>query len=92
MQCAKLSVLIFRKLLRDNPRVLASFIRSGLDENDAQFIEKMIDPGDESTDLPKVYYSINNIKLLLLLYMLIQSRKMNKKLNFLYEVKPYLLL
>ena len=54
MQCAKLSVLIFRKLLRDNPRVLASFIRSGLDENDAQFIEKMIDPGDESTDLPKV--------------------------------------
>ena len=54
VQCAKLSVLIFRKLLRDNPKVLASFVRSGLDKKDVQFIEEMIDHDDESSDFPKV--------------------------------------
>ena len=56
-QCAKLSVLIFRKLLRDNPKVLASFVRSELDEKDVQFIEEMIyHDDDKSSDFqPKVY-------------------------------------
>ena len=54
VQCAKLSVLIFRKMLRDNPKVLASFVRSGLDEKDAQFIEEMIDNDGGQTFNPKV--------------------------------------
>ena len=54
IQRAKLSILIFRKLLRDNPKVLASFVRSGLDKIDVQFIEEMIDHDDKSSDFPKV--------------------------------------
>ena len=54
VQCAKLSVLIFRKMLRDNPKVLASFVRSGLDEKDAQFIEEIIDNDGGQTFNPKV--------------------------------------
>ena len=42
MQCAKLSILILRKILRDRPKVLLSFVRSGLDEIDVQFIEEII--------------------------------------------------
>ena len=54
IQRAKLSILIFRKLLRDSPKVLASFVRSGLDKIDVQFIEEMIDHDDKSPDFPKV--------------------------------------
>ena len=54
IQRTKLSILVFRKLLRDNPKVLASFVRSGLDKIDVQFIEEMIDHDDKSPDFPKV--------------------------------------
>ena len=87
LQSTKLSVLIFRKLLRDNPKVLASFVRSELDKKDVQFIEEMIDRDDESPDFPKVYktcIAVWDIYLYMDIYH-IQGRKKEEH-RFLYEV------
>lgn len=53
-QCAKMSVLIFRKILRDRSKVLSSFVRSGLGKTDVQFIEEMIDHDESSSFTPQV--------------------------------------
>ena len=42
-----MSVLSWRKILRDHFKVLSSFVRSGLDRWDAVFIEEMIEHGGE---------------------------------------------
>ena len=70
-QCARLSVLIFRKILRDNPKVLVSFVRSGLEKVDVQFIEEMIHYDHEGNgSTPMVYADILHVHSWLALFLL----------------------
>lgn len=53
-KCAKISVLVFRKILQERMKVLSSFVRSGLCKTDVQFIEEMIEHDDDIKFIPKV--------------------------------------
>ena len=51
-----MSILIFRKILQDRPKVLTAFVRSGLCKEDVQFIEEMIEHDDDDDKFcPQVY-------------------------------------